>query len=286
MNKKMTFGKILGIIFCLLAAACTVVLLFTNAYFSGQMKLIDKFFTAIERDDFESFKACFSEVQQEFITEERFAEWRNYTVTVKAIPIATEGDNETYSKSYSYPIDTDEYKVKTDFTKRGRLEKDKYFVTYDQTIYKDTDNDTMEGTSLLARQNGKWVLVRNSEITPLTEVYNGELGEMLKVLYHDTWSGRAEYEITGDDILSVYDTMGIANIDNTELRIGSAGEMNFETFGWYFKPINSGNCTITVDRYDGSIGDISYTDIYSVTVDENMKITYTMERTNIDGNKE
>lgn len=279
MNKKLTVGKLLGIIFCVLAAAGTVVLLFVNAYFSGQMKLIDKYYTALERDDFEGCKACFSEVQQEFITEERFAEWRNYTVTVKAIPIAAEGDNETYSKSYSYPIDTDEYKVKTDFKKRGRLEKDKYFVTYDQTIYKDTDNDTMEGTGLLARQNGKWVLVRNSEITPLTEVYNGESGEVLKVLYHDTLSGRAEYEITGDDILSVYDTMGVAGV-------GSAGEMDFEIFGWYFKPINSGNCTITVDRYDGSIGDISYTDIYNVAVDENMKITYTMERTNIDGNKE
>lgn len=277
MSKKFTIGKLLGIIFCIIAAVGTVALLWANIYFGGQMKLIDKFYTAIERDDFEGFKACFSEVQQEFITEERFAEWRNNTVTVKAIPIAAEGDNETYS----YPIDTDEYKVKTDFTKRGRLEKDKYFVTYDRTVYKDTDNDTMEVTSLLARQNGKWVLVHNSEITPLTEVYNDESGEMLKVLYHDTLSGRAEYGITGDDILSVYNTMGIAGVGIV------AGKMDFETFGWYFKPINSGNCTITVDRYDSVIiGDISYTDIYNVTVDENMKITYTMERTNINGDKQ
>lgn len=277
MSKKLTIGKLLGIIFCIIAAVGTVALLWTNIYFGGQMKLIDKFYTAIERDDFEGFKACFSEVQQEFITEERFAEWRNNTVTVKAIPIAAEGDNETYS----YPIDTDEYKVKTDFTKRGRLEKDKYFVTYDRTVYKDTDNDTMEVTSLLARQNGKWVLVHNSEITPLTEVYNDESGEMLKVLYHDTLSGRAEYGITGDDILSVYNTMGIASVGIV------AGKMDFETFGWYFKPINSGNCTITVDRFDSVIiGDISYTDIYNVTVDENMKITYTMERTNINGDKQ
>ena len=278
MSKKLTFGKLAGIIFCILAAAGTIVLLWANAYFSGQMKLIDKLYTAIERDDFEGCKACFSEVQQEFITEERFAKWRNNTVTVKVIPIAADG--ETYSKSYSYPIDTDEYKVKTNFKKRGRLEKDKYFVTYDRTVYKDTDNDTMEATSLLARQNGKWVLVHNSEITPLTEVYNGESGEMLKVLYHDTWSGRAEYEITGDDILSVHDTIGISA---TIMPVGSAGE-DFEIFGWYFKPINSGNCTITVDRYD--FGDISYTDIYNVTVDENMKITYTMERTNINGDKQ
>ena len=278
MSKKLTFGKLAGIIFCILAAAGTIVLLCANAYFSGQMKLIDKLYTAVERDDFEGCKACFSEIQQEFITEEKFAEWRNYTVTVKAVPIASEG--ETYSESYSYPIDTNEYKVKNNFKKRGRLEKDKYFVTYDRTVYKDTDNDTMEVTRLLARKNGKWVLVHNSEITPLTEVYNGESGEMLKVLYHDTWSGRAEYEITGDDILSVHDTIGISA---TIMPVGSAGE-DFETFGWYFKPINSGNCTITVDRYD--FGDISYTDIYNVTVDENMKITYTMERTNINGDKQ
>ena len=286
MSKKLTFGKLAGIIFCILAAAGTIVLLCANAYFGGQMKLIDKFFTAIERDDFEGFKACFSEVQQEFITEEIFAEWRNYTVTVKVIPITAEGDNETYSKSYSYPIDTDEYKAKVDFVERHKAEKDKYFVNYKLMLYKDTENKNFNLRNLLVRQNGKWVFGHHSEINPFTEVYSGETGEMLKVLYLDTGSGRAEYKITGDNILSVHNTIGNAvTIPDEELRIGTAAGRIYKIFGWAFDPISSGRCTITVDKYDLESEGVSYTDIYNVTIDENMKITYTLERTNIEGDE-
>ena len=45
MSKKLTFGKLAGTIFCIIATAAAVVLMFANAYYGGQMKLIDKCFT-------------------------------------------------------------------------------------------------------------------------------------------------------------------------------------------------------------------------------------------------
>lgn len=285
MRKEITFGKLLGIIFCVLAAAGTVLLLLVSGYFSGQMKLIDKFCTTIERDDFESFKACFDEKTAETLTEADLTTAKTATVFFKAYPLSA--TNEVYSQTNSYLIDTDEFKTKADFRERQKVEKGKYFVTFDLTLYNDTDNTKLDYlTRLIVRQNGKWVFASNSEIMPLTEVCNGETGEMLRVLYQGTCSGnRAEYAITGDDILAESDTIGItAERPNAAPRTGFAGEFDFNVFGWNFMPINSGNCTITVDRYETGI--VSYTDIYNVTVDENMKITYTMERTNIDGNKE
>lgn len=287
MSKKLTFGKLAGIIFCILAAAGTIVLLCANAYFSGQMKLIDKFFTAIERDDFEGYKACFDAKTAETLTEADLTSAKKVSVFFKAYLLSA--PNEVYSQTNSYLIDTDEFKTKVDFIERQKIENGKYFVTYDLTLYNDTENielDYLTSPRLLVRQNGKWVFASNSEIMPLTEVCNGETGEMLRVLYQGTGLGnRAEYAITGDDILAESDTIGItAERPNAAPRTGFAGEFDFNVFGWNFIPINSGKCTITVDRYE--VGIVSYTDIYNVTVDENMKITYTMERTIINGDKQ
>ena len=293
MSKKLTFGKLAGIIFCILAAAGTIVLLWANAYFSGQMKLIDKFFTAIERDDFEGYKACFDAKTAETLTEADLTSAKKVSVFFKAYLLSA--PNEVYSQTDSYLIDTDEFKTKVDFIERQKIENGKYFVTYDLTLYNDTDNielDYLTRPRLLVRQNGKWVFASNSEIMPLTEVCNGETGEMLRVLYQGTGSAnRAEYAITGDDILAESDTIGFISATkgitverlNAAPRTGIAGDFDFNVFGWDFTPINSGNCTITVDRYEAGI--VSYTDIYNVTVDENMKITYTLERTNIEGDE-
>lgn len=52
-------------------------------------------------------------------------------------------------------------------------------------------------------------------------------------------------------------------------------------FGWKFKPIHAGNCTIITEQWD--CGDFSFAEIYDVTVDENLDISYskhTAERLN------
>lgn len=43
-------------------------------------------------------------------------------------------------------------------------------------------------------------------------------------------------------------------------------------FGWKFRPVHPGNCTIITEQWD--CGDFSFAEIYDVTVDENLDISY------------
>lgn len=139
--KKMTAGKLLGIIFCVLAAACTVVLLFVNIYFSGQMKLVDKYYTALTRDDFEGFKACF--LYPEVCTEAYFAELREHILILQ--------DNENIH-------------AKTKFT--GRINPDKlHAVYYDLTLYNNEESRKINGLTIqMLPKNGKWFITFTPEM--------------------------------------------------------------------------------------------------------------------------
>lgn len=133
MSKKMTFGKLLGIIFCVLASVGTVVLLFVNAYFGGQMKLIDKYYTALERDDFDGYKACLAEYLQEDVTEEWFAESKKQILILQ---------------------DNEKVHAKAEFAGRER-----YYVIYDLTVYNDSESVKLIRLDLpLIRENGKWYI--------------------------------------------------------------------------------------------------------------------------------
>lgn len=157
MNKKLTFGKLLGIIFCIIAAACTVVLLFANAYFGGQMKLIDKFYTALERDDFEGVKTCFGEE----ITEQMFLALR-FELYVN---LGYENDNETLAHFLSPNLQDDEdalaekdIHTKVKFVSREKF-YDCYMVYYDLTIYNDEEQKEFDSRHMpLKREGGKWVI--------------------------------------------------------------------------------------------------------------------------------
>lgn len=139
MSKKLTFGKLAGIIFCIIAAAAAVVLMFASGYYGGQMKLIDKCFTAIERDDYNSFKTCFSEEDRESITEEYFS--------------ASKGILSCFA-------DNEDNKAAVSFVSRERTDRNAYTVTFDLTVYNDGDHTTFENTSIcLLRKKGKWTLV-------------------------------------------------------------------------------------------------------------------------------
>lgn len=139
MSKEITYGKILGIIFCVLAAACTVVLLFVNAHFGGQMKLVDKFYTALERDDFESYKECFWNEISDYITYE---------------------DSFLYVKdSISVLRDNESFHIKAEFVDRQLYTDDSYDVTFNLTIYNDEEHIELENQSMsMRRDKGKWVI--------------------------------------------------------------------------------------------------------------------------------
>ena len=137
MSKKLTFGKLAGIIFCILAASGTIVLLWANAYFGGQMKLIDKLYTAIERDDFEGYKECFHE-DVSFITYEDF-------LFVK--------------DSISVLQDNEKLHVKVEFVDRQKYRYNAYDVTFNLTIYNDEEYKALENIrTLMMRDGGKWVI--------------------------------------------------------------------------------------------------------------------------------
>ena len=138
MNKKLTFGKLLGIIFCVLAAAGTVVLLCLNIYFGGQMRLIDKYYTAIERDDFESYQACFGHDVLNLNLEEQFADDK------AAISILQ---------------DNDKIHTKADYVRREKYNQYIHIVYYDLTIYNDDESEKKSDWWLsMKHENGKWII--------------------------------------------------------------------------------------------------------------------------------
>ncbi len=141
MSKKLTVGKLLGIIFCILAAAGTIVLLWANAYFSGQMKLIDKYYTALERDDYDSFLSCFGHEQ----------------VHLNILGINKSFDDE--KAAISILQDNEKVHAKTEFTSRDKIGKNRYMVYYDLTIYNNDESTEKSNRCLsLAREHGEWVI--------------------------------------------------------------------------------------------------------------------------------
>lgn len=136
MSKKLTIGKILGIIFCILAAAGTVVLLWANIYFGGQMKLIDKYYTALERDNYDSYSVCYP--QTLLMNELSFAEEKEDILILQ--------DNENIH-------------VKTEFISREKFGNNMYFVNYKLTVYNDSENVEIEKKLDLSFYRGKWVLI-------------------------------------------------------------------------------------------------------------------------------
>lgn len=138
MSKKLTAGKLAGIIFCIIAAVCTVMLIFAGSYFGGQMKTIDKYLTALERDDFDGYAACYPKDISRELSEVDFE----------------------YARSIAEVLeDTEDFRASADFKSRERLGSGRYAVTFDLTVYNDSEHETLENaTCVLARQGSGWVI--------------------------------------------------------------------------------------------------------------------------------
>ena len=141
-RKKYSSGKIAGIIFCVLAAACTVVLMFVSGYFSGQMKTVDKLFTSIIREDWSGFRSCLS------------AEFVEYF---------TEADFKANKRVLQNLLGSEEVKTDVTFVKREKFDNelyDAYVVYVDFTVYNDDDHVTMQDCPfVLIREGMKWVII-------------------------------------------------------------------------------------------------------------------------------
>ena len=139
-EKKYSPGKIAGIIFCVLAAVCTVVLMFVSGYFSGQMKTVDKLVTSVARGDINGFKSCFpAEIAENL----------------------TQSDLEAEKEWLQNLLDSEEVKTDVAFVKREKFDSESYsayVVYFDLTIYNDDDHVTKQNMLLvLFREGMKWV---------------------------------------------------------------------------------------------------------------------------------
>ncbi len=144
MNKKMsalkslTPGKLAGIIFCIISAVCAVILMFAGGYFGGQMKVIDKYLTALERDDFKGYAACFPEDISHKLGEVDFEAAKSVADVL---------------------ADSKDFRITASFRSRKKLESGRYSVTFDLTVYNDSGHETIENvTHVLTRQGGGWVI--------------------------------------------------------------------------------------------------------------------------------
>lgn len=136
MEKKLSPGKIVGIIFCILAGICTVYLMFFDIYYSGQMKVIDKCFKSVARGDYNGTVSCLSEWGAYGLTEDNFEE---ETEWIRQL------------------IDGDEVKVSVAFAER-RTCGDAYHVYFDLTVYNDDDHITQEMMAQIILEDMKWII--------------------------------------------------------------------------------------------------------------------------------
>lgn len=138
MGKKLTAGKLFGIILCVIGTAAACVLLGYNFYLSGQMKLVDKYLKAVARQDFTSYVQCYSAEHSDEISEEDMAAEKSVADVL---------------------ADPEEFKATAEFQGREKLDSGKYLVHFDLTVYNDDEHYTYENVSwVIVRDNGKWVL--------------------------------------------------------------------------------------------------------------------------------
>ena len=138
MSRKFTAGKLAGMIFCGLALICTVVLIFMSGYYSGQMRTINKFLTAVERNDFNSYKTCFSKADAEDLTEADIEAARHIADVLE---------------------DTEDFRADASFKGREDLGDGRYSVTFDVVVYNDSEKETLKDVSrVLVREGSKWIL--------------------------------------------------------------------------------------------------------------------------------
>ena len=138
MDKKVSAGKAAGIVFCILAGICTVVLLFMDGYFSGQMKTINKYYTSVVRDDMNGFKSCFSaETAADF----------------------TEAEFEAEKERIQNLLDSEEVKTDVTFVRRDYFG---HIIYFDLTVYNDDYHVTEQMHTNLRRDGMKWVISQDS----------------------------------------------------------------------------------------------------------------------------
>lgn len=134
MSKHST-AKIISIIFCALTVAALVILMIIKTGTSGQMKTIDKAYSAFTHDLYKEYQQCFSD---KAISEKEFDSLR-----------------EQYIADWG-----EDFIVSAKFVSREKTDSG-YNVNITVTTYNDKDHETAQKTLFMVKSNGKWRIVNS-----------------------------------------------------------------------------------------------------------------------------
>jgi hypothetical protein len=134
-EKKHSTGKICGIIFFVLTSIILLFCICFSIYFSGQQKVVDKFYSAIERQDSKMLSECLS----------------GTIVKDDCSEIITQQYN-TLSQEYS-----EDFNVLSNFVKRTKNSDGGYDYYVDVTFYNDDMYKTYKDVLFhLILEKGRW----------------------------------------------------------------------------------------------------------------------------------
>ncbi len=135
MEKKINPLKIAGILFCVAAVIFLAAFLIIKIYTGGQMKTIDKLYTAVTRGNYEDYSACFA----------------------KGSVHNSQSEFDLLRSDYMQQWGED-FHLKADYVSRDDGKKG-VEVRVKTTLYNDTDSENNYVTIVLTRQDGKWLIV-------------------------------------------------------------------------------------------------------------------------------
>lgn len=134
-ERKRSAAKTVGIVFFILTAAACIALAAYNIYIGGQMKTIERVYSAVTHDTYNDYVKCFAE-GSERLYEKSFGELV-----------------ESYRKDWG-----EEFRLSADFISRERLSDGSFKVNVRVTVYNKTDSEKTQSSFIMTRRNGKWVI--------------------------------------------------------------------------------------------------------------------------------
>ncbi len=130
--KKSSFSKIFGIIFLIITLLILIICTSFLIYFGGQKKVVNNFYTSIERQDIDMYTDCV--ISDQASTSDEYTTYYN-----------------TWKQSFG-----EDFKVKCTFI--NRVFPDKYIVNV--TVYNKENSEVLKDVEIqMRRENGKWKIV-------------------------------------------------------------------------------------------------------------------------------
>ncbi len=154
-NKKTnSAGRNIARIVFILMAIIFLGIFSISIYLGGQMKTINKFYTALERNDIKSCLACYAEQSKNSfflpsdelfrfetpVPEEEFSRYQNNIRLALDIP------------------DDKNFFVKTKFVSRQSIDKNEYHIIVKTTFYNDADYYIEDHCFSMKFEQGKWLI--------------------------------------------------------------------------------------------------------------------------------